>query len=59
MKTFAIISYLIGSVLLIISCFTSSVAETWWLGGISLLFLIAGCVFQYNATKSGNHAPHH
>ncbi len=40
MKTLSIISYLIGSILLIVSCFTTAVATTWWVGGIAVLFLI-------------------
>lgn len=54
MKTLSIVCYLIGSVLLIISCFVSSLAAIWWLGGIAVLFLIAGCVFQYK-TRSVNY----
>ncbi|MCM1377615.1 MAG: hypothetical protein NC097_00495 [Clostridium sp.] len=49
MKTLSIILYAIGAILLIASCFTASVATTWWLGGISVAFLIAGCICQYNA----------
>lgn len=49
MKTLSIILYSIGAILLIVSCFTTSVTTTWWLGGISVVFLIAGCIFQYNA----------
>lgn len=51
MKALYIIFYIIGSVLLIVSCFTVSVAVTWWLGGIAVLFLILGCVFQYQASR--------
>lgn len=54
MKALSIICYVIGSILLIISCFTSGVALTWWLGGIAVVFLIAGCVFQFNATKKSS-----
>lgn len=49
MKTLAIIFYIIGSGLLIASCFTSGVALTWWLGGFAVGSLIAGCVCQYNS----------
>lgn len=59
MKTLSIIFYVIGSILLVISCFTTSVAATWWLGGIALAFLIAGCVFQFNANKNNTFIPHH
>ena len=54
MKTLSIICYVIGSILLIVSCFVSSVAATWWLGGIAVLFLIVGCIFQYNSSKNRN-----
>lgn len=49
MKTLSIICYIIGSILLIVSCFTTSISVTWWLGGIAVVFLIAGCVCQFNA----------
>ncbi|MDE7160654.1 MAG: hypothetical protein K2O24_07435 [Muribaculaceae bacterium] len=52
MKTLSIIAYAIGSILLIISCFTVSVAATWWLGGIAVLFLIIGCVLQFHANRN-------
>ena len=51
MKTLAIIFYIIGSGLLIASCFTTGVALTWWLGGAAVVCLIAGCVFQYNSNS--------
>lgn len=51
MKTLAIILYVIGSGLLIASCFTTGVALTWWLGGFAVAALIAGCVCQYSATS--------
>lgn len=54
MKTLSIICYVIGSILLIISCFVSSIAATWWLGGIAVVFLIVGCIFQYNSSKNRN-----
>ncbi len=59
MKTLSIITYIIGSILLIISCFTVSVAATWWTGGIALLFLILGCIFQFNANKQTDYLRHH
>lgn len=52
MKTLAIIFYIIGSGLLIASCFTTGIALTWWLGGFAVATLIAGCVCQYNAGNS-------
>lgn len=51
MKTLSILNYLIGSVLLIISCFTTEISITWWLGGLAVLFLIVGCVLQFNSVK--------
>lgn len=58
MKTISIICYVIGSILLIISCFTTGVAATWWLGGIAVVFLIGGCVFQFNSNKDA-YVNHH
>lgn len=52
MKTLYIICYAIGFILLVISCFTSSVAATWWLGGIAVVMLVAGSVFQYNSSRT-------
>ena len=37
--------------MLIASCFTTGVALTWVLGGLAVVFLVIGCVFQYNTTK--------
>lgn len=59
MKAISIISYVLGSILLIISCFTTSVVTTWWLGGIAVLFLILGCIFQYNGSKTKDFIHHH
>ena len=63
MKTLSILFYIIGSILLIISCFTTGVTVTWILGGLSILFLIAGCICQYNTSKHNDihrrHVPHH
>lgn len=58
MKTLSIIFYIIGSILLIASCFTTSVTATWWLGGIAVVALIVGCVFQFNSNQS-NQANYH
>lgn len=58
MKTLSIIFYAVGSILLIISCFTTSVSTTWWLGGIAVAALIVGCVFQYNTNRRGNYLHH-
>jgi membrane-bound ClpP family serine protease len=57
MKTLSIIFYIIGSILLIVSCFTTSISVTWWLGGIAVVFLIGGCVCQFNA-NSDTHVYH-
>lgn len=51
MKALYIILYAIGCILLIISCFTSSVTLTWWLGSISVIFLIGGCICQFQVAK--------
>lgn len=51
MKTLSIICYIIGSVLLIVSCFITGATAIWILGGIAVIFLILGCVFQFNVTK--------
>ncbi len=59
MKALSIISYAIGAILLIISCFTTGVAVTWRVGGIAVAFLIAGCVFQFNANKHQDFIHHH
>lgn len=58
MKTLSIISYVVGSILLIISCFTVSITLTWWLGGIAVFFLILGCVFQFNTNKNKDYVRH-
>lgn len=52
MKALTFISYTIGSILLIISCFTNSVTATWWLGGLSVLCLVFGCTFQFINSKN-------
>lgn len=49
MKTLSIICYTIGAILLIVSCFMDSEAATWWIGGIAVIFLIGGCVFQFTS----------
>lgn len=59
MKSLSIICYVIGSILLIISCFTTGVAVTWWLGGIAVLFLFGGCIFQFNNNKRRTYGHHH
>lgn len=59
MKTLAIISYAIGCILLLVTCFTTSITATWWLGIIAIITLIAGCIFQYNSNHQGqNHYRH-
>lgn len=54
MKALYIICYAIGCILLIISCFTASVSLTWWLGGIAVVFLIGGCICQFQVAKEAN-----
>lgn len=51
MKTWSIILYVIGSILLVISCFTTGVAATWWFGGSAVVALIVGCILQYNSER--------
>ena len=58
MKILSIIFYAIGSILLIISCFTMCVTATWWLVGIAVACLIAGCVFQFNSNKNRRYIHH-
>lgn len=57
MKTLSILCYIIGSILLIVSCFTAGITVTWVLGGVAVLFLILGCVFQFNSQNrhTANH----
>lgn len=57
MKTLSIIFYVLGSVLLIASCFTTGVTLTWVLGGVAVACLILGCVFQFNTHNK--RAVHH
>lgn len=54
MKTMSIIFYIIGSILLVTSCFVTNVSTDWWLGGAAVVALIVGCVFQFNANRSAN-----
>ena len=51
MKTLSILSYIVGGIMLILSCFITTSSAMWWVGSISVLFLIAGCIFQYNDNK--------
>ncbi|MEE1207398.1 MAG: hypothetical protein UHP27_04420 [Muribaculaceae bacterium] len=51
MKTFAIVSYIIGCILFVVACFTQTVSTVWWLGAFSIVFLILGCIFQYKAKR--------
>lgn len=47
MKTLSILAYIIGSGLLIASCFTTGVTLTWVLGGCAVVALIIGCILQF------------
>lgn len=58
MKTLSVIFYIIGSILLIVSCFTTNITATWWLGGTAVVTLILGCVFQFNANKDNQFSLH-
>lgn len=51
MKTLSILFYIIGSGLLIASCFTTGVTLTWILGGAAVVCLVLGCVFQFYTTN--------
>ncbi|MCM1370039.1 MAG: hypothetical protein NC204_06665 [Candidatus Amulumruptor caecigallinarius] len=51
MKTLSIICYVIGSGLLIASCFTTGITVTWVLGAAAVVLLVLGCVFQFNNTR--------
>lgn len=59
MKALSIIFYIIGSILIITSCFTTGITLTWWLSGIAVAFLIAGCVCQFNSNKTNTTSYHH
>lgn len=58
MKALSIIFYVIGSILLIASCFTVNIATTWWLGGAAVVALIIGCVCQFNASSDNQNLFH-
>lgn len=58
MKTLSILTYAIGFILLLASCFTTGVTLTWWLGGLAVLFLIIGCIFQFNSLRDENDYSH-
>ena len=58
MKALSILCYIIGSGLLIASCFTTGVAVTWSLGGAAVLVLILGCIFQFNTHHDTDHVNH-
>ncbi len=62
MKTLSIVSYIIGSILLIVSCFTAGVTVTWILGALAIVLLIVGCVCQFYVNKANvsrqYHRPH-
>lgn len=51
MKALAVICYIIGACLLVVSCFSTGVAITWWLGGAAVILLILGCIFLFNQKK--------
>lgn len=53
MKALSVIFYIIGSALLIVSCFTTSIALIWWFGAFAVGTLICGCIFQYKANHLG------
>lgn len=55
MKILSILAYVVGSLLLLTSCFIEDVVLTWWLGAISVVFLIAGCILQFHTNKPLSH----
>lgn len=55
MKTLSIIFYILGSALLIVSCFATSITLVWWFGALAVVTLICGCIFQY---KANDHTCH-
>lgn len=57
MKALSILCYIIGSGLLIASCFTTGIAVTWSLGGAAVLVLILGCIFQFNTNNQHHMRP--
>ncbi|MBD5292608.1 MAG: hypothetical protein HDS23_05075 [Bacteroides sp.] len=54
MKALSIIFYIIGSILLVTSCFVTNISADWWLGGAAVVALIIGCVCQFNANRSAS-----
>lgn len=59
MKTLSIIAYVVGSILLIACCFTTGITLTWCVGGAAVIFLIIGCVMQFNSKTSQSRAGEH
>ena len=57
MKALSIIFYSIGAILLIISCFVTSVSATWWLGGSAVVALIIGSVSSYLIIPDQRYTP--
>ena len=57
MKILSILSYVIGSLLLIISCLTASASATWVISSMAMVLLIAGCVFQFAVSKHTLYTP--
>lgn len=54
MKTLSILFYIIGSILLVSSCFVTNAAADWWLGGAAVIALIIGCICQFNNNRTTN-----
>ena len=57
MKILSLSSYLIGSILMIISCLTGSVTATWLFGILSLAVLSLGCIFHFAGNRHSVYAP--
>lgn len=55
MEKMSITAYILGSIMLIVSCFTPSVTLTWLFGALAVAFLIVGCILQFNAHRIVQH----
>ena len=47
MKILSVILYIIGTILLVDSCFSNNNNLVYWTAGISVICLVLGCIFQY------------
>lgn len=58
MKTLSLIFYILGFVLLVVSCFTTGVALTWWMGGGAVAALVIACVIQFRSNSLPGYHSH-